>query len=204
MYHIHPVIDSDPILIIDPKTRTIINHSDPTKKVMQGDHNCERVTFQIPRYVDGHDMSLCNLVRVQYTNIGEDGTRVSGFDDITDIQTGTDDAGEDVVTCSWLISGKATSLVGPLNFGIQFACVEYGYITYSWNTSICSHVSVSPSLDCSSAEDGTEYDKTINDVPFTPEDKNKLNSLPTGEDLSSELDRIWEAINAINLSGGVD
>lgn len=203
MYHIHPVIDSDPILIIDPKTRTIINHSDPIKKVMQGDHNCERVTFQIPRYVDGHDMSLCNLVRVQYTNIGEDGTRVSGYDDITDLRADVHEE-EDVVTCSWLISGKATRLAGPLNFGIQFACIRNDYIVYSWNTAVCTHVTVSPSLDCSSEEDGSEYDKTINDVPFSVDDKKKLDSLPTERELKSEMDRLWGAINAISPSGGVD
>lgn len=189
MGHMHEVIDFDEKLTIDPVTRTITNHSDPIKKVMQGDHNCERVTFRLPRRIDGHDMRLCNLVRVQYTNIGEDNTRFSGFEDITDLAV--DPENDEYVICSWLISGKATRLAGPLNFGIQFACVDSGYITYSWNTAICNHVTISPSLDCSNKEDGTEYDKTINDVPFTVDDKYRL-------------DTLWDAMLRLHPDGGVE
>lgn len=195
MYHIHEVIDTDNALVIDPRTRMITNHSDPIKKIMRGDHNCERVTFTLPRYIDGHDMSLCNLVRVHFVNIGEDGTRIADVEDIMDLQV--DPNNDENVSCTWLISGKATKLVGPLNFGIQFACIRNDYIVYSWSTAICTHVTVSPSLDSSSEESGTEYEKTINDVPFTVDDKNKLNDLPTGEEIEKTFGDVESALDVI-------
>lgn len=57
MAHKHPIYDTDPHFKIDGDTRVIINASDVKVALMQGDHNSERFTFEIPRYVDGHDMS---------------------------------------------------------------------------------------------------------------------------------------------------
>ena len=65
--HKHPVYDTDLHLLIDPITREITNESGKTV-IMQYDHNSERFTFEIPRYVDGHDMSLCNVVEFHYIN----------------------------------------------------------------------------------------------------------------------------------------
>lgn len=179
MTHEHLIIDDDQFLLIDPLSRAITNQNYLPEKILQGDHNCERLTFHVPRDIDGHDITLCNLVRVHFVNIGEDNQKIYGLEDIAPAQY--DEYNPDVAVCSWLISGKATRLVGKLHFCIQFCCVEDGLITYSWSTAICTNLSVSSSMDNIEVDD--EYNKTINDVPFTVDDKNKLDGLPTGEEL---------------------
>ena len=66
--HEHPVVDSDQRYVIDPATRNISNVSGKNS-IVQYDHDSEQFTFEIPRFVDGHDMSLCNATKVHYLNI---------------------------------------------------------------------------------------------------------------------------------------
>lgn len=133
MAHIHSIYDTDPHFIIDPKTRRIKNDSGKTVLV-QGDHNSERFTFEIPRYVDGHDMSICDVVEVHYNNVGSaDEETYSDVVDIDDLQVSP--ASEDVVIFSWLISGNATQYKGALDFAISFQCHDAeGNIDYELGT----------------------------------------------------------------------
>lgn len=59
MSHTHSVKDSDAVFTIDPISREITTETDNIS-LMQYDHNSEIFTFQIPKIVEGHDMSLCN------------------------------------------------------------------------------------------------------------------------------------------------
>lgn len=69
----HAITDtqSDGYFHINPVTREITN-SGPTKKLtlIKNDHNSEVFTFELPRMIEGHDMSLCNQVTVHFINIG--------------------------------------------------------------------------------------------------------------------------------------
>ncbi len=69
MSHNHNIADSDTRFIIDPITRIIRNQASKKTTLMQNDHNSERFTFELPRYVEGHDMSLCNAVEIHYSEI---------------------------------------------------------------------------------------------------------------------------------------
>lgn len=60
--HIHEVNDSDNKFIVDGISRAIKNTSASKTTVMQFDHNSEVFTFEIPRYIEGHDMMECNRV----------------------------------------------------------------------------------------------------------------------------------------------
>ena len=140
----HGVTDTDKHFLIDPVTRTIINESGKLV-LIQYDHNSERFTFECPRYVDDHDMSLCNRVEIHYINTGIGDSRSSGVYEISDLQVSPTD--KNTVTCSWLISQNATEYVGKLNFVIRFACTtEDGTIEYAWNTGIYSDIVVSKSI----------------------------------------------------------
>ena len=143
MAHTHSVIDDDLHFIIDPSTREIGNGSQKVK-LMQYDHNSEQFTFEIPRFVEGHDMSLCNSIRVNYININKS-TREQhpGVYEVSDIQVE-----EDNIIFSWLVSRNATQYVGPLNFLIKFMCFdENDYITYEWHTDIFKSASVSTGMN---------------------------------------------------------
>lgn len=147
MIHLHPVYDTDPHFSIDAISRNITYLSSDPLIIIQGDHNSQRYTFEMPRFIDGHDMMLCNQVQVHYINIEADSgrRRESGLYLVTDLQISPDD--ENVVVCSWLISQNATSLIGSLNFVLRFACLNGDKITYLWGTSVFNGVAIATSID---------------------------------------------------------
>ena len=138
MAHTHSLYDTDLHFRIDPTTRSIVNMSGKVL-IVQHDHNSERFTFEIPRYVDGHDMSLCNKVEIHYVN-GTSMQKNQGLYQVDDLQINPDD--DTQVICSWLISSNATRYVGPLNFLVRFACLTDEVIDYAWSTSVHTEVSI--------------------------------------------------------------
>lgn len=150
MLHQHGVFDADNRFTINPTTKVVTNQSEKTV-LIQGDHNSERFTFELPRYIDGHDMSLCNKVEVHYLNV-ERRTKNTSKDvyPVTDLQIHPSNQG--VVICSWLISGNATVYAGTLSFMVHFACVdENATVTYSWNTAVHEGIAVSTGISNSEA-----------------------------------------------------
>lgn len=147
MPHLHPLHDSDPHFSINADTRTI-TYTSPEKLILiQGDHNSEIVTFDIPRYIDGHDMMLSDVVQVHYINIDSNNShnRNSGIYEVLDLQVSPDD--ENFCVCSWLISKNATLFVGPLTFTLRFACTNASKLVYVWNTAIYNGILVSNGID---------------------------------------------------------
>lgn len=147
MGHLHPVYDTDPHFHLDPVTRGISHTTSEKLIIIQGDHNSQVYTFDIPRYVDGHDMTLCNLVQVHYINT--DGTnsmnRNTGVYEVLDLQISPEDP--NVCVCSWLISQEATKFVGRLSFTLRFACMDGTKLTYNWNSTVYDGVTVATSYD---------------------------------------------------------
>ena len=139
--HKHPVPDSDTYFLIDPYTRQIENTNYNKTVIMRGDHNSERFTFQLPRYVDGHDMSLCNRVLVHFDNVGDTIENVHhDVAETDDLRLNPDNP--ETVICSWLIRREATQIVGILSFSLQYLCVEGEEITYEWNTDSYDEIEV--------------------------------------------------------------
>jgi len=152
MAHTHNIHDMDARFVIDPVTRVINGKNHRKVTLIQGDHNSERFTFEIPRTVEGHDMSLCNVVEVHYLNIDSvTKEKRSGMYTVDDLKTESD-----VVTCSWLVSSNATSLVGSLNFLLKFKCVTGNIVEYAWNTAVFTGISISNGIDASESVEG-EY-----------------------------------------------
>lgn len=138
MPHIHNIVDAGNHFVIDPLLR-LISTSTPELVLVQGDHNSERYTFEIPRIIEGHDMSLCNRIEVHYDNVSKDKKETNeGFYVTVDAVT-TDDT----LTFSWIISGNATRLAGTLKFWVTFRCIDdTGEIVYSWGTDVFKGVKV--------------------------------------------------------------
>ena len=145
MSHLHNIKDADNKFIIDGITRAIKNTSPSKTTVMQFDHNSEIFTFEVPRYIEGHDMMECNRVEVHYLNIDsvtkEENT---GIYLVNDLQVSADD--DTKLNCSWVISQGATGLVGSLNFLLRFICSTDGVLDYVWNTAIQSSIYVSKGI----------------------------------------------------------
>ncbi len=140
--HFHPVVDDDDYFVIDPDTKRITNKSGRINYIMQKDHKSERYTIELPRIVEGHDMTLCNRVYVYFNNVGENAEiGREDFAEITDLQVSPDNP--DTVICTWLIERHATQLVGSLAFLIQYACaLDDGTVDYEFHSDWYSNIVV--------------------------------------------------------------
>lgn len=135
MAHIHEVIDTDVHYKIDGITRAITNIDETKRTLAQNDHNSERLTFEIPRYIDGHDLTTCNRVEIHYINIDSTGKESNpGVYEVKDLGVLSDD--ENSVIFTWLITREVTKFAGTVNFIISFQCVNEAIIEYTWNTVI--------------------------------------------------------------------
>ncbi len=141
MSHIHNVIDTDVHYKIDGVTRTITNINETKRELVQNDHNSERLTFDMPRFIDGHDLSECNSVQIHYVNLDRfQKSKIFGVYEVDDLHVKSDD--ENAVALSWLVSGHSTQYVGTLNFSIRFACVRDNVVQYVWNTTVFKGISI--------------------------------------------------------------
>lgn len=144
MSHVHPVKDTDIHYKIDGITRNITNVNETKRTLVQNDHNSERLTFELPRFIDGHDVTDCNVVQVHFTNADTYEKNFSkGIYDVDDIGIkGESDADKNIAILTWLVSGKATKYVGTLNFVIRFSCVTDGVVEYAWNTAVFKGITI--------------------------------------------------------------
>ena len=146
MSHDHAtiVIDSDKHFVIDPVTRAITTES-PKLKLMQYDHKSERYTFEIPKVIEGHDMTLCNKIRIHYQNTGSS-DRHADVHEVKDMQVSGDDPSK--LLFSWLIERPATQFAGTLSFAVRFYCIlDDSTVDYSWGTDIFNSITVSNGME---------------------------------------------------------
>lgn len=140
MAHTHSIFDTDKRFVIDPVTRAIANQSTNKVVLIQFDHNSERFTFEVPRYVEEHDMSQSTVARIYFRNGGSE-----DYYEADDLQVSPDD--EETVIFSWLISRNATQNVAPLEFLAKFRCYDGEEVVYEWNTATFSKFSIIPGMD---------------------------------------------------------
>lgn len=158
MAHEHSVFNTDELFLINPDTRTITQQSGKSR-LMQYDHNSERFEFQIPRYIEGHDMSLCNDIKVNYINLSSRrDEQTNGPYVVKDMQIDPKDSNN--VVFSWLISRNATKYAGTLNFNISFRCLTGAIIDYAWYTDIFKGITVGAGIE----NNGSEYSEDHIDI----------------------------------------
>ena len=172
MAHEHPVLDTDVRFVIDPITRKIKNESGKSA-LTKGDHNSERFTFEVARYVaDGHDMSLCNVVGVHYTNTDAKNkdAKSRGLYIVKDLHVDHED--ENKVVFSWPIHRTGTRYAGPLNFSIKFKCIIDGGEEFGWGTPTFVGISIADCEDNSEAIE-EEYTDAISAIAGRLDDLEK-------------------------------
>lgn len=134
------IVDSDNHFLIDSLTKTISSQGGK-KEFGRGSHNSDMITFECDRYIEGHDMSLCNVVRIHYLNGDKPGVY-----DVDDMTVKSDDTSK--VMFTWIITSSVTASLGKIRFAIAFKCVqEDGTVTYSMPTKINEELSVFDTID---------------------------------------------------------
>lgn len=145
--HSHIVRDPDNYFVIDPDTRKMSNMTGARNVLMQYDHNSEVYTFELPRYVEGHDMLHCNRVRLHYINLGSGSrNRYADVVEMYDLKVNPRDTS--TVISTWTIRREATQLAGTLNFLVQYMCVDdAGEVVYEWHTDIYTEVDIKTGMN---------------------------------------------------------
>lgn len=121
----------------------IITVPDSLKRIaVQFDHNIETVTFDCPRYWDGHDMSKM-AIYINYMR--QDNVR--GSYAATNVTI--DETDDKIMHFDWTISGNVTEVKGNISFLI---CIkktdDEGLETNHWNSELNQEMGVSQGLEC--------------------------------------------------------
>ena len=154
MSHVHPVYDTDQYFSVNVETKDITYMGDEIPVLAQGDHVSERYTFEMPRYIDDHDMMQCDVVQVHYINTSANKIEKSvDVYPVNDLQVDSED--ENKVLFTWLVSASATQYVGGLSFALRFACTTNSRIDYAWLSHAYTKISVSETIN--NSETFVEY-----------------------------------------------
>lgn len=138
---IEPQSISEPHIIV-ASDRTITVPADLKRIAVQGDHNVETVTFDCPRYWDGHDLSdmgVCINFKLS------DGT--FGSYEVTDVRV--DESDDSIMHFDWTIEHDVTAKKGTISFSICIKQIDTvtGADLKHWNSEINSEMSISEGLD---------------------------------------------------------
>ena len=187
MAHTHDVYDMENHFEINGSSRFIKETSVTKLVVVQGDHKSEVLTFKMPRYIDGHDMTLCNKIRIHYINLDtKTNNKSADVYEVTDL-TLCEEC-EDVLTFTWTIEAPATKYSGTLSFLVKFECTEGENVLYQWNTAKYVSVNVLAGID-NSEEFVEKYSNVLEEW---------YNELTKGADSIEELNQ--QAIAEIELA----
>lgn len=132
----HIVIGADRSIYIPEELKNI---------AVQYDHNIETVTFDCPRYWDGHDMSLMKIY-INYMRADDEKNSAPG------LNVRVDDSDESMMHFDWTIDGFLTAIQGAITF---LVCAkktdEDGSETQHWNSELSvREMNVSPGMEVES------------------------------------------------------
>lgn len=154
MAHTHDIYDDDTYFSIDPESKAIINDSNSKPVLIKGAHNSERYTFEMPREVEGHDMTLCNRVEIHYIVVGAT-KQVADVYLVKDFKPDPED--ENNLIFTWLISKAVTGVAGALSFVITFKCLNGDVLDYAWPTDIYTGIKVLDTIDNGDVVEREDY-----------------------------------------------
>ena len=140
---------------VDPNTEPhIVVNADRTVTVpeelkhiaVQGEHNIETVTFDCPRYWDGHDLSQM-IMRIVFR-------RPDGHSEPHLVENlRVDDADTNTIHFDWTISGNVTLVKGSISFTVcaKLSNAE-GVREREWHTRLNQDLVIDEGLECSGEE----------------------------------------------------
>lgn len=163
MYNIDDMTDEhEPIYI---ENRTI--KCDKINVAINGDSNSQLITFIMPRYFEGVDLSE-KIITIKYINANNQGDRNCGINMVTD---------ENTITFGWLLSNIATCQPGEVRFSIEVLSYDETNGLYDWQT-LPSSIVIEEGLNVDRAT--PEYPPSwVQDMIFNA--KQILTNIITGE-----------------------
>ena len=115
--------NDEPALTIDSNLRKITVPQQLYNIGVAGDHLCEEIFFECPRYFDGNDLSEHDCI-IRFINAGKE----YGESNITNMTVN-----EDSLIFGWKLDNCVTRYSGVISFTVQFETAKDG-IQYQWQT----------------------------------------------------------------------
>lgn len=191
MLHEHNIIDNDVHFIISDtgEINLLSDNKDSIIYIQQFLHLSESFTFEAPRYIEGHDMSLSNIVNIHFTNI-DSKTKEESKDiySVDGLKVDEQDENKIIFTCK--LKDTCTRYVGLLKFSIIFECYEDDVVIYRWPTDIFSKIMIRRT-NYNSGSIVIEHSDIISEIQN--DIKNIKSELNIVGDISKE--KISEAVN---------
>lgn len=132
---------SEPHMVIG-KDRFITVPEELKKIAVQYDHNIETVTFDCPRYWDGHDMSKM-VIYINYMRADDDKAQDLASNVIVD------ELDDNLMHFNWTITGHLSEVPGPIAFLVCIQKVNAdGSQENHWNSEINTDLYVSKGMEC--------------------------------------------------------
>ena len=137
-------VTDEPHIVINAD-RTIYVPDELKKIAVQFDHAIETVTFDCPRYWDGHDLAKMDI----YINcMRPDGQK----DRYTVNDTEVDDTDSSIIHFTWTIQQFITMIKGQLSFLVCAKTVDSdGVDILHWNSELCQDLYISEGMECEAA-----------------------------------------------------
>lgn len=139
--HSHILVDADPHFSIDATTRSITNLTSKKVSMTQYDHNSECFSFDVDRYIEGHDVFGCDKIQIHYcvTNPDTQEKHV-GLYEVRDLHVHPTNPNK--ASFTWLISQNTTRKTGILGFAVSFYCIEDGEVIYRWGSGVYNAINI--------------------------------------------------------------
>lgn len=156
--------DTEKRLLVDPVAKTIVLKYRNQKAIAlaKGDKNSVRIIFELPRYIDGYDMSgETNVIQIHYANLSIDKKHQSkGFSVAV-----SREIEENKLSVAWLVPKTATLYAGVVSVGITVERYETvngkAEEVYSWSTLPFGKIIVGDSLDNTAEVVERDYDYLV-------------------------------------------
>lgn len=103
-----------------------------------GDVNSQIVTFQLPKFHEGHDLSLCANKKLKWKNMA---STAEGISDLVVKSTAEN------WTAEWEVPPAAMTQAGNLEIAIQLYDILNEQIAFSWNTPAFKEFSIGDSFN---------------------------------------------------------
>lgn len=134
--------DDEPHIVVN-HDRTITVPDELKHIAVQYDHNVETVTFDCPRYWDGHDFSTMGV----YINY----KRSDAYCDQYPVKNlRIDESDESIIHFEWTISRNVTLKSGNVTFLVCIKVInDEGEEEPHWNSRLNNELIVDPGLECS-------------------------------------------------------
>lgn len=184
----HIIINADKTVTVPEELKRIL---------VQHDHNIETVTFDCPRYWDGHDLSQMGL-RIVFQ-------RSDGHKEPHPVENlRIDDSNDQMIHFDWTISGNVTLVSGNVKITVCAKLTDAeGVSEREWHTIPNQDLFVNEGMDCS-GEEIVERNPDVIEYILAELDNLKENPPASTPGSSQNLNLTVETITVGEDSGGDD